>query len=50
MTIGKEGDVLAFEKMRELKEKLMNKYHINGEDFELSMGMSEDFINAVNYQ
>ena len=47
MTIGKQGDIDAFVRMRKLKEQMCLKYGIKEEDFQLSMGMSGDFEQAV---
>ena len=47
MTIGKQGDISAFETMGKLKMEMCGKYELKAEDFELSMGMSGDFERAV---
>lgn len=47
MTIGKEGDITAFEQMYGLKTKMCEKYKLNEDGFELSMGMSGDYEAAV---
>ena len=47
MTIGKQGDISAFETMSKLKAEMCGKYELKPEDFELSMGMSGDFERAV---
>ena len=49
MTIGKQGDMGVFETMYGLKQKMCDKYKLNMEQFELSMGMSGDFQVAVIY-
>lgn len=47
MTIGASGDLSAFTLMQQLKSDLCKKHHLNPEEFELSMGMSGDFEEAV---
>lgn len=47
MTIGKEGDTQVFLKMLELKKTVADKFELNVDDLELSMGMSSDFEQAV---
>lgn len=47
MTIGEQGDVSAFVKMNELKKEMCSKYQLDATEFELSMGMSGDFQQAV---
>ena len=43
MTIGKQGDMDAFIKIVELKANIAQKFGINPDQIELSMGMSGDF-------
>jgi hypothetical protein len=47
MTIGKEGDVSAFDRLRELREAVARALGVQTEELELSMGMSGDFEAAV---
>ena len=44
MTIGKEGDISAFERLKALKEAVSQGLQV---DLELSMGMSGDFEAAI---
>ena len=48
MTIGKQGDMSAFIHMADLKKRILSKFKIQEEEFELSMGMSADFETAVH--
>jgi uncharacterized pyridoxal phosphate-containing UPF0001 family protein len=47
MTIGEQGDLNAFTAMNQLKTELCHKYALDPVEFELSMGMSGDFEQAV---
>ena len=53
MAMGKVGDVEGFKQMRKLKEELLPKlldeeYMKEGTEFELSMGTSQDFEQAIS--
>lgn len=63
MTIGKEGDLTVFDvsfsfcfvynlktkKMLKLREKIAEKIKIEAKNIKLSMGMSADYEEAVNF-
>lgn len=47
MTIGAMGDIQDFQRLAQVRE---NIYKVTGlQDLELSMGMSEDFLDAIRY-
>ncbi len=47
MTIGKHGDVTAFESLSKLRDEVGKELDLIPNTLELSMGMSEDFDKAV---
>lgn len=48
MTIGKKGDLDAFNVMRNLRTKVAQRFEMQEKDLELSMGMSGDYEQAVS--
>jgi uncharacterized pyridoxal phosphate-containing UPF0001 family protein len=49
MTIGAQGDLTAFTQMQQLKQEICERHQLSPEGFELSMGMSGDFEEAVPF-
>ncbi|KAL4461043.1 hypothetical protein ABPG74_016515 [Tetrahymena malaccensis] len=49
MTIGYEGDENAFIQLYDLKIQICEKFKLNKDEIELSMGMSQDFEKAILY-
>ncbi|EAS01475.2 pyridoxal phosphate enzyme, YggS family protein (macronuclear) [Tetrahymena thermophila SB210] len=49
MTIGYEGDENAFIQLYDLKIEICEKFKLNKDEIELSMGMSQDFEKAILY-
>jgi len=47
MSIGKLGDHEGFKMMHDLKTKICEKYDISQDDFELSLGTSADYEDAI---
>eukprot|EP00434_Breviolum_minutum_P004250 symbB.v1.2.003747.t1/scaffold191.1/size276526/12 len=47
MTIGAPGDLSAFDRLRDLRAKMANHFQVPEETFQLSMGMSGDFEEAI---
>ena len=47
MTIGKEGDIQAFQQLRQLRTAICANTELKEPDVELSMGMSSDYLQAV---
>ncbi|EGR34066.1 hypothetical protein IMG5_024860 [Ichthyophthirius multifiliis] len=47
MTIGKQGDVQAFQKLYNLRIDISNKFLLKEDNLELSMGMSADYQIAI---